>query len=205
MFVRIPLRFRLGALVAALACLLLAPAPPMLFMGEEFGASSPFLFFCDFGPELAAAVTKGRREEFGRFERFRDPAVQSAIPDPNDPATFARSKLRWDELARPMHSEWLALYREMLALRHRHTVPRLAGIRSGGAYEVVDGDVLRVDWTLGDGSRLHVLANLSDASCGEIEVPPGEVIYASDLPAEGDFAGRIMPACTVLVTLEEAG
>lgn len=192
------------ALRAALACWLLAPAPPMLFMGEEFGASAPFLFFCDFGPELAAAVTKGRREEFGRFERFRDPAAQASIPDPNDPATYTRSKLAWDEPGRAPHSEWLALYRELIGLRHRHIVPRLAGMRSGGEFEILGGEVLRVEWTLGEGSRLHLLANLSDASCGAIPVPPGEVIYASDLPPEGDLAAHILPACTAVVTLERA-
>src|SRR3989304_3199811 len=73
------------ALRAAVACVLLAPSPPLLFMGEEFAASTPFLFFCDFGPDFAAAVTRGRRQEFARFERFSDPSAQAAIPDPNDP------------------------------------------------------------------------------------------------------------------------
>ncbi len=91
---------RIGALAAprplaaATACCCSRRRSRMLFMGEEFGASAPFLFFCDFGPELAAAVTNGRRAEFGRFERFRDPAAQDAIPDPNDPATFERSQAR---------------------------------------------------------------------------------------------------------------
>ena len=76
------------ALRALLACVLLAPPPPLLFMGEEFAASSPFLFFCDFTGDLAEAVTEGRRREFGRFERFRDPASQQLIPDPNKPSTF---------------------------------------------------------------------------------------------------------------------
>ncbi|MCL4800324.1 MAG: malto-oligosyltrehalose trehalohydrolase [Burkholderiales bacterium] len=189
---------------AALACLLLAPAPPMLFMGEEFAAGAPFLFFCDFGPELAAAVTRGRREEFGRFERFRDPAAQAAIPDPNDPATFARSKLDWTELDRAPHREWLALYRELLALRHRHVVPRLAGMRSGGTFEVREDGVLRVAWTLGDGAKLHLVANLADRSCGAVGLPPGEAIYAAELPAEGDLAAGILPAYAAAVTLERA-
>ena len=192
------------ALRAAVACLLLAPAPPLLFMGEEFGASSPFLFFCEFGPELAAAVTKGRREEFSKFARFRDPAAQAAIPDPNDPATFASSKLKWDELEKPLHAEWLALYRELLALRHRHVVPRLAGMRSGGSFTVLDGEALRVDWTLGDGARLHLLANCSGTPCGGIEVPPGEVLYASELPPEDDLARGLLPAYAVVFTLEAA-
>ena len=78
--------------MAAYACLLLTPLVPMLFMGEEFAASTPFLYFCDFGPELAAAVAAGRRREFQRFAAFTDEAAIARIPDPNAAATFeARS------------------------------------------------------------------------------------------------------------------
>ena len=66
------------AVRAAAAILLLAPSPPLLFMGEEFGAETPFLFFCDFEKDLAAAVTEGRRNEFARFARFNDPAETRA-------------------------------------------------------------------------------------------------------------------------------
>jgi len=190
------------ALRAAMSCVLLSPAPPLLFMGEEFGASSPFLFFCDFGPELAAAVTRGRREEFGKFARFRDPAVQATIPDPNDPATFAASKLDWEQLDKPLHAEWLALYRDLLGLRHRHLVPRLAGMRSGGTFALIGDDCLRVDWTLGDGARLHLVANFSAASCDGIDIPPGDALYVSDLAPEGDLASGVLPARSVLFTLE---
>ena len=95
---------------AALACWLLAPAPPMLFMGEEFNAAAPFLYFCDFGPDLAAAVARGRREEFARFERFADPQARESIADPTDPQSFERSKLDWDQSQEP--NEWIELYRQ---------------------------------------------------------------------------------------------
>jgi maltooligosyltrehalose trehalohydrolase len=193
------------ALRAALACLLLAPAPPLLFMGEEFAASTPFLFFCEFGPELAAAVTRGRRAEFGKFVRFHDPAVQATIPDPNDPATFAASQLQWAEADEPAHREWLQLYRELLGLRRRHIVPRLAGMRSGGSFAVTGDDLLHVDWTLGDGARLRLVANFSDSPCGGIDVPAGDVLYVSELPPEGDLARRVLPANAVVFTLEAAG
>lgn len=183
---------------AVSACLLLAPAPPLLFMGEEFAATTPFLFFCDFGPELGAAVTRGRREEFRRFERFRDPEAQSRIPDPNEPATFARSKLRWEEPGRTPHAEWLAFYRELLALRSRHVVPRLTGARSGGTFSVAGG-VLRVSWTLA-GARLHLAANLSDVPASDLQPAPGEVIYVS-WAAEGAHTGPL-PAWAVRMTLE---
>src|SRR5271165_1874127 len=69
------------AVRAAAAILLLAPSPPLFFMGEEFGAETPFLFFCDFEKDLAAAVTEGRRNEFSDFARFADPAKRDRIPD----------------------------------------------------------------------------------------------------------------------------
>ena len=138
---------------AALACLLLSPAVPMLFMGEEWGASTPFLFFCDFGPELAKAVSEGRREEFGRFEAFRDPGARLAIPDPNELRTFEASRLDWGERTGAPHSEREALVRALLAIRRRELVPRLEGMRRGGEFRV-DGAWLTLRWTLGDGARL---------------------------------------------------
>jgi maltooligosyltrehalose trehalohydrolase len=191
------------ALRAALACLLLAPAPPLLFMGEEFGASTPFLFFCEFGPELAAAVTRGRRAEFGKFVRFQDPAVQATIPDPNDPATFAASQLQWAEIDAPEHREWLALYTELLGLRRRHIVPRLAGMRSGGSFALTGDDDLRVDWTLGDGARLHLAANFSD-SPRNVERLPGDILHDSGSLHGGDPASGVLAAYGVVFTIEAA-
>jgi len=192
------------ALRAAAVCVLLAPSPPLLFMGEEFAASTPFLFFCDFGPDLAAAVTRGRRQEFARFERFSDPAAQAAIPDPNDPATFAASKLRWDEIDRAPHGEWLAFYRELLALRQRVIVPRLPGMRSGGNFRVENGSVLRVQWVLGEGSRLQLVANFAATARGPVSMPPGEVVYAIPPVAGDPTAQRVLPAWFAGFTLEAA-
>ncbi|RPH67247.1 MAG: malto-oligosyltrehalose trehalohydrolase [Burkholderiales bacterium] len=123
---------------AALACVLLGPQVPLLFMGEEYAASTPFLFFCDFGPELAAAVRDGRREEFGRFQAFRDPAARAAIPDPNAIETFSASKLRWRERDTSPHRERLALVRQLLQVRHA-LMPMLGRIRHGGRWFVTNG------------------------------------------------------------------
>ena len=92
---------------AARACLLLSPHTPMLFMGEEYAAATPFPYFCDFGPELAAAVSQGRRDEFGRFAAFADEAARAAIPDCNAPESFALAKLDWSERERSPHRETL--------------------------------------------------------------------------------------------------
>src|SRR5918911_1571283 len=122
---------------AIAAVYLLAPQIPMLFMGEEWAAAQPFPFFCDFGPDLAAAVRKGRREEFARFPEFADPATRERIPDPQAEATFASAKLRWEDIAQPEHAGWLDWYRRAIAARHAEIVPRLAGIGTGGRYEVI--------------------------------------------------------------------
>ena len=97
------------AVRAIAAVYLLLPQIPMLFMGEEWGAAQPFPFFCDFGPELADAVRKGRREEFARFPEFQDPATRERIPDPMAEETFASAKLDWDDIERAPHSGWLDL------------------------------------------------------------------------------------------------
>jgi maltooligosyltrehalose trehalohydrolase len=177
----------LAALQQAVAAVLLAPAVPMLFMGEEFAASSPFLFFCDFGAELAAAVTRGRREEFSRFERFHDAAGQASIPDPNAEATFRASCLDWEEVKRPSHRGWRDFYRSLLAVRAREIVPRLTGTETGGAYRVVDR-VLFVDWTLGDGSRLHLMANFGPERA--LPLPDGRTVHLQRVEAASD-GGRV--------------
>ena len=173
------------AIRAASAVMLLAPAIPLLFMGEEWGAAQPFLFFCDFGSDLAQSVRDGRRREFARFPEFADEAVRARIPDPNAPDTFARSVLDWVAPAREPHRSWLAFHRALLALRRNEIVPRLPGIPGGAAtFEICDGAVLRADWRLGDGSRLTLIARMSDGAGLEREFDVGgRLLYASDAAA----------------------
>jgi maltooligosyltrehalose trehalohydrolase len=109
---------------AASALLLLSPYLPLIWMGQEWAASSPFLYFTDHPEELGRLVTEGRREEFREFPAYRDPDRRSAIPDPQADATFERSKLRWDERAEPPHAGVLALYRVLLDLRRNHPALR---------------------------------------------------------------------------------
>ena len=104
----------------ASAALLLAPEIPLLFQGQEFAASAPFLYFTDHHPELGRLVTEGRREEFKHFPAFSDPARRATIPDPQDPATFARSRL--DLTERERHSEVLEVYRALIQLRRSDPV-----------------------------------------------------------------------------------
>lgn len=168
------------ALRAATAILLLSPSPPLLFMGEEFGADTPFLFFCDFGLELASKVTEGRRSEFARFAQFRSSEAQKQIPDPSSEQTFVRSKLNWDSAAEPRHSEWLKLYKELLAVRTREIVPRLGNLAVGCAkYEVLGSTAVRVHWPFRNRGGLILLANFSKSEIRIPEMPPGRVLYAT--------------------------
>ncbi len=174
---------------AAYACLLLAPHVPMLFMGEEFEASTPFSYFCAFGGDLAEAVTRGRRAEFARFPAFADPMLRERIPDPNDGATFTASKLLWDERERGPHRRRLAQVRELLSLRRTHLVPRLSGAMHGGAF-AVDGMLLRVHWTLGDGSRWHLWANFGLMPTSVDALAPGKRVHEHGIESGAGGAGR---------------
>jgi maltooligosyltrehalose trehalohydrolase len=105
-----PARYR-----ALMALTLLAPQTPMLFMGQEFAASTRFMFFADHNDELAALVHKGRREFLRQFRAYADPATQQLVPDPRAEATFMDSKLDWSETQR--HAAALTFHRELIRLR----------------------------------------------------------------------------------------
>jgi maltooligosyltrehalose trehalohydrolase len=106
----------LGRLKAAAALILTSPFLPMFFQGEEWGATTPFLYFSDHqDPMLAAMVREGRRREFPGFA-----GNPEDIPDPQSPKTFARSKLAWEELSRPRHAELLDWHKRLIRLRRSH-------------------------------------------------------------------------------------
>jgi maltooligosyltrehalose trehalohydrolase len=161
-------------LSAAYACLLLAPVIPMLFMGEEFAASSPFLFFCDFPSELAKAVASGRRREFKRFASLPD-ALE--VPDPNAVSTFEASKLHWEERDQSPHRERLALVRELLELRRQHLTPRLPHVVPGGRYQINDG-LLSLEWRFEPGGCWRLAVCFGAQACMSTLVA-GEVVYSS--------------------------
>ena len=128
----------LEALKLAASAVLLSPYVPLIFMGEEYGEQAPFLFFTDFGdPSLQAAVSRGRREEFAAFGWTGD------VPDPQDPATFAGSKLNWSLPGQAPHRGLWEYYRTLLALRRQYPVLGAARKRSLQA-RVVEGRTLAV-------------------------------------------------------------
>jgi 1,4-alpha-glucan branching enzyme len=141
----------------------------MFFMGEEFGAETPFLFFCDFEKDLAAAVTDGRRNEFAHFARFSDPAVRERIPDPSASSTFELSHLDWNSIEKPQHQEWLRFYRDLLKLRRESIVPRLAAAcKLKADCQVLGERGLSARWTFSDKSELTLLANLGSSALSDL-------------------------------------
>ncbi len=149
---------------ALLTVFLLAPSIPLLFMGEEWQSEKPFLFFCDFGPELAKLVTEGRRKEFARFPEFSDSAVRERIPDPGAPETFEASVLDWEVSEQAKHAEWRHFYRELLGIRKREIIPWLAQLahdrQSKRNCKFLGETGILAQWTLGNGSTLILAANL---------------------------------------------
>jgi maltooligosyltrehalose trehalohydrolase len=163
-----PARLKIAA-----ALVLTSPFVPMLFMGEEWGASTPFQYFTAHDDaELGAAVSKGRRSEFASFGW-----APEDVPDPQDPATFERSRLDWSELERGPHAELLAWHGRLLRLRR--TFPELSDGRMDAVDVAFDEERGRLDVRRG---RLRLLVNLGP---GAWSVPAeGAVLLASPAPAE---------------------
>jgi maltooligosyltrehalose trehalohydrolase len=144
-----------GRLAVTAVLTLTTPGTPMLFMGEEWGASTPWQFFTSHPePELGEATAKGRIEEFAKMGWD-----ESVVPDPQDPETFTRSKLDWDEAASGVHARLLQLYRDLARLRRDR--PELTDPAWSARSAVVAGDANRRTYELRSGA-LVVFANLSD-------------------------------------------
>ena len=140
-----------GALAAAAALTLLSPFSPMLFMGEEWGAGTPWQFFTDHSePELVQSIRQGRQREFS------DHGWADDIPDPQDPATRDASVLRWDEIAAQPHQRLLAWHRELIGLRRQEP-----DLRSGRLDHVqVDLDSEQ-EWIVLRRGTFRVVVNLA--------------------------------------------
>ncbi|MDO8345069.1 MAG: malto-oligosyltrehalose trehalohydrolase [Cellvibrio sp.] len=147
------------ALKAATVLLLLSPMIPLLFMGEERGATSPFFYFTDHEDDLAKAVRDGRRAEFSKFAKFNDPEMRQKIPDPNAIDTFRSSKIEL-KAEDAEQQDWWDFYQQLLALRHSEIIPHLAGARSADV-TIMAPHAVRAAWVLGNGSHLSIYLNLS--------------------------------------------
>lgn len=145
--------------LAASMVLLFAPETPLLFMGQEFAASSPFLYFTDHPEPLGRQVTDGRRAEFAGFRAFQDERLRETIPDPQARSTFLRSKLDLSE--REVNAGVLHLYRELIRLRRSDPVLRVND-RSGTSAHGVTAEVVLIHRWAGDEHRL-LIANFGSA------------------------------------------
>ncbi len=176
-----------GRLEVGAALVLTAPFVPMLFQGEEWGASTPFLYFSGHeDPELGEAVRRGRREEFAGFGW--DP---QAVPDPQDPDTYRRAKLDWGELGRPPHADLLEWHRKLIRLRRRS--PSLVDGRRDLVQVRHDE---RARWLVMQRSRMTVAVNL--ASAGQVVPAGGRIVLASS-QAELDREGVKLPPESVAI------
>ena len=158
-----------GLCRVAAALVLFSPFTPMLFAGEEWGASTPFLYFTDHHErDLARAVSRGRRREFAAFGWKPED-----VPDPQDSDTFESSRLRWAELEQPGHASMLAWYRDLIKLRRDHA--RLRDGRLEGVEVDFDEDSR---WLLVSRGDLTLACNLG---AGTVQLhADGELLLASD-------------------------
>ena len=180
-----------GRYRAMTALMLLAPGTPMLFQGEEFASSSPFVFFADHRPKLASAVSEGRADFFTQFRSMATAEMQQLIPDPENPDTFERCKLNFNE--RERHADVYALHCDLLRLRKEDAA---FSSQRAGAF---DGAVLGSEAFLlrffseVSGDRL-LLVNLGrdlhlDAAPEPLLAPPEgrrwEILWSSESPRYG--------------------
>ena len=160
-----------GKLKLLSSILLLAPSPPLIFMGEEWACHQPFLFFCDFDGELGDAVRNGRREEFARFAAFADAKARARIPDPLSEQSFKRCVLRWKDARGTQGRAWLAHYSQLLELRRVEIAPRRFG---PGRYRMLGERAFEVAW---DGLVLR--ANFADAAIAADSPVGGRLLWGN--------------------------
>jgi maltooligosyltrehalose trehalohydrolase len=192
------------AYAAASMLLLFLPMTPLVWMGQEWAASTPFCYFTDHDAELGPKVSAGRRAEFGRFAAFADPAVRETIPDPQAEETFRASVLRWEERDAGDHAAVLSLYRELLRLRRSDPVLRRAG-RDALTASVESGVLVARRW-LGDEVRI-LLANLQPAAAPvPAALGDAEVVLASSRRVSDELAaGRGLPAWSAAIAARRGG
>ena len=190
-----------GRLRVAAALLLTSPFVPLLFQGEEWGASTPFQYFTSHeDPELARVVSRGRREEFASFgwNEKGEGAVGGGVPDPQDLATFERSKLDWAEVGKERHAGLLAWYTELIALRRR--IPALTDPRPGRVETACDGDL---GWLVVRRGPVAVAVNLGVADWTFPAGPDAELLAASDPAVDLTNRGLVLPPDTVAIVTEQ--
>jgi maltooligosyltrehalose trehalohydrolase len=189
-----------AALTAATLLLLLSPQIPLLFMGEEWGETKPFLFFTDHHGELAEQVREGRRREFAHFADFADSAIRERIPDPNHSETFLASVPTGASQRTQAQQLTRAFYSRLIALRSTHVTPHLPGTKPIQA-ETLGANGVRAVWRLGNGAELTIAANFGPES---IPCAEGKGHCLAAVP-DAAFPPGQLPGCSAAVWLSEPG
>jgi len=180
-----------GKLRAITALMLLGPGTPMLFQGQEFGASSPFLFFADHNPELNGQIRDGRAEFLAQFNSLATPGMQQRFADPGDPATFERCKL--DHTERETHRKIYDLHCDLLKLRREEPAFR-AQKRHGVDGAVLSSDAFLLRFFGDNGDDRLLLVNLGidldlDPAPEPLLAPPADsewtTLWSSEDPKYG--------------------
>lgn len=183
----------------AVAFYLLSPSIPMLYMGEEWATTSPFLYFCNFEEPLSSAVRDGRRKEFCKFKEFADPKIQNRIPDPTVVETFMRSKLNWNELNYKSHSDILSFYKLLLKTRNSEIIPLLRDInQSKTECRIINDYAFSASWYSGN-KVIKVIFNLGKKSIQLANIDEKDIIYTN----VDDFSKNIVPKYSIIWLVEE--
>jgi len=183
---------------AATLLLLMSPQIPMIFMGEEWGETKPFLFFADHSGELAESISEGRRREFATFKSFNDPEQRKKIPDPNALSTFTASIPEIPLTPSEDQTAMLAFYEMALQIRATEIMPRIPGAVSKGAHALGKTGI-RAVWKMGDGAMLTIAANFNDH---HLQCEPGEgTLLMSSTTAP--MSGASLPANSSFVWLRK--
>lgn len=165
--------------LAVSTLLLMAPETPLLFMGQEWSASTPFLYFTDHAEPLGQMVSQGRRDEFKAFPAFSAPDAREAIPDPQARQTFDISVLDWREVDGPMHAHTVNAYRRLLEIRRALLFD---AARSPGEVraEAIDADTLQLEQPTTGGGRMLLVVTFARGP------------VAVDVPADLDEAWQMI-------------
>ncbi len=161
----------LAAYKAASAVLMFIPATPLLFMGQEWAASTPFRFFADHNEELGKLVTAGRREEFKHFSAFSDPKQREKIPDPQAVETFEACRLVWDEANQAPHAGVLALYKKLLGFRRDE--PSLSDPKAECLVSAINENAIAIYRKADQGTALLMVCQFKGSGDVAIDEIPG--------------------------------
>lgn len=159
---------------------LLCPQIPMIFMGEEWGASTPFPYFADQSDEIVQQLVKHRQHQFAEMRPEPDRRQVASAPGVADESTFVSAHLDWNELALPKNSGWVSFYKELIALRKARIIPFLSNlVVLHSTVEIVGPGAFACAWNLDRGAHLYLAANLCSGTRANFPTQPGEEIWLS--------------------------